>query len=166
VGGRRDSRADRGAAAVEFVLVLPVLVMLLFGIIEFGLYFAQQLSVSNAARQGARFAAVPNYTAGASGSTCAAILRQVQDAAGTIGRKGSDVSVTVTTNGNGSSCPTASNEADLGAAASAVPCIGNRVGQAVIVRAEFTGHLIIPLVVSDPAFHVTSTGTFRCEFDS
>jgi Flp pilus assembly protein TadG len=167
VGGRsRERGADRGAAAVEFVLVLPVLVMLLFGIIEFGLYFAQQLSVSNAARQGARFAAVPNYTGGVSGSTCAAILREVQDAAGTIGMKGSDVSVTVTTTGNAASCPTASNEADLGAAATTVPCIGNRVGQSVVVRAEFTGHLLIPLVVSDPAVHVTSTGTYRCEFDS
>jgi hypothetical protein len=34
-----------------------------------------------------------------------------------------------------------------------------------MVKAEFVGHLLIPLVFSDPLVHVTSTGTYRCEFD-
>jgi Flp pilus assembly protein TadG len=157
---------DSGAAAVEFVLVLPILIMLVFGIIEFGLYFAQQLSVSNAARQGARYAAVPNYDDnGVSQSTCAAILQQVQNAAGTIGMSGSDVSVTVTTTGGGSGCPTASADTDLGSDATTVPCAGSQLGDTVRVEAHFTGHLIIPLVLADPSVDVTSTGTYRCEFD-
>ncbi|MHB8996334.1 MAG: TadE/TadG family type IV pilus assembly protein [Armatimonadota bacterium] len=51
-GGRR------GAAAVEFALVLPLLLALLFGIIEFGLVFKDQLAILQAAREGSRIAAV------------------------------------------------------------------------------------------------------------
>jgi Flp pilus assembly protein TadG len=53
VGVRR-----RGAATVEFALVLPLLLGLLFGIIEFGLLFKDQLSIQQAAREGVRTAAV------------------------------------------------------------------------------------------------------------
>ena len=45
---------ERGAAAVEFALVFPVLVLLLVGIIEFGAMFNAQLLVQGAAREGAR----------------------------------------------------------------------------------------------------------------
>ena len=48
----------RGAATVEFALVLPLLLGLLFGIIEFGLLFKDQLSIQQAAREGVRTAAV------------------------------------------------------------------------------------------------------------
>jgi Flp pilus assembly protein TadG len=47
-------RRHRGAAAVEFALVLPFLVMILFGIMEFGYAFFIQSSVASAARVGVR----------------------------------------------------------------------------------------------------------------
>lgn len=47
-----------GTASVEFALVLPLLLGLLFGIIEFGLLFKDQLSLQQAAREGARTAGV------------------------------------------------------------------------------------------------------------
>lgn len=56
---RRNSD-DRGVAAVEFALVLPVLVILLLGIVEFGRVFNVQISLSNAAREGARTMAIEN----------------------------------------------------------------------------------------------------------
>lgn len=43
---------------VEFALVLPLFLLLLFGIMEAGWLFAQQVEVRNAAREGARIAAV------------------------------------------------------------------------------------------------------------
>lgn len=55
---RRLARDDRGAAAVEFALVLIPLLVLLLGIIEFGYIFNQQLTVTNAAREGARVLAI------------------------------------------------------------------------------------------------------------
>jgi Flp pilus assembly pilin Flp len=52
---RRD---QEGAAAVEFALLLPLLVLLLFGMIEFGLAFNTRIQATNAAREGARQAVV------------------------------------------------------------------------------------------------------------
>lgn len=60
---RRRAHDDRGAAAVEFALVLPVLVVITFGIIEFGNAYGAQLAVTNAARVAARSVAVGNSTA-------------------------------------------------------------------------------------------------------
>ena len=48
------SRDERGAAAVEFALVLPILILLVFGIIEFGFVFNRWLTVTHAAREGVR----------------------------------------------------------------------------------------------------------------
>ena len=47
-------RKDTGAAAVEFVLVLPILLALVFGIIYFGYIFAAQISLNSSARDAAR----------------------------------------------------------------------------------------------------------------
>ncbi len=45
---------EKGASAVEFALVLPVLMLILFGIIEFGFIFYDKAIVTNASREGAR----------------------------------------------------------------------------------------------------------------
>jgi hypothetical protein len=45
---------QKGAAAVEFAVVLPLLVLLLFGSIEFGLLLYNQEVITNASREGAR----------------------------------------------------------------------------------------------------------------
>ncbi len=47
---------EKGAAAVELAVILPVLFMLLFGIIEFGRYFWWRHSVTAAATEAARMA--------------------------------------------------------------------------------------------------------------
>jgi Flp pilus assembly protein TadG len=54
----RTRRADRGAAAVEMAIVLPLLFLVIAGIIDFGRYFFEQIQLSNAAREGARAAVV------------------------------------------------------------------------------------------------------------
>lgn len=53
----RDKRED-GQAMVEFALILPVFLLILCGIIDFGWLFYNQLSLNNACREGARYAVV------------------------------------------------------------------------------------------------------------
>ena len=48
----------RGQAMVEFALILPVFILILLGIMEFGLVFHQYLVVTAASREGARVAAL------------------------------------------------------------------------------------------------------------
>jgi Flp pilus assembly protein TadG len=52
---RRD---DRGVAALEFVLVFPFLVLMLFAIVAFGNYLSKTTQATGAARDGARVAAL------------------------------------------------------------------------------------------------------------
>jgi Flp pilus assembly protein TadG len=60
--GRRDmpEAPERGAAAVEFAIILPILLTLVMGIMEFGRAYNAQLSLTNAAREGVRVMAVSN----------------------------------------------------------------------------------------------------------
>jgi Flp pilus assembly protein TadG len=55
---RSKLRQENGAAAVEFAIVVSVLVMLVFGVLEFGLGFWQVQNLRAATREGARVAAV------------------------------------------------------------------------------------------------------------
>ena len=50
--------AEKGQAMVEFALVLPLLIALLCGIIDFGWLYYNQITLSNAAREGARYAVI------------------------------------------------------------------------------------------------------------
>lgn len=54
---RLRARPESGAVAVEFALVLPILVMLVFGIFTTGLAYSDHLAVTNAVREGARLGA-------------------------------------------------------------------------------------------------------------
>lgn len=54
----RRPRDDRGAALVEFALILPLLALVLFGTIEFAWTFSQHLDLRHGAREGARLTAV------------------------------------------------------------------------------------------------------------
>jgi Flp pilus assembly protein TadG len=67
-----DSR-DRGSVAVEFALLLPVLLLLIFGIIDFGRAINDQITLTQAAREGARLASL--------GYSTSAVTTRAQSAA-------------------------------------------------------------------------------------
>lgn len=56
--GRRIASSDRGAAAVEFAIVLPLLLLIVFGVIDFGRMLYSQVTLTQAAREGSRLLAL------------------------------------------------------------------------------------------------------------
>ena len=61
----RRLRGERGASAVEFALIVPLLIVLVLGIAEFGRAFQVQGTLSAAAREGVRVMALQNDPAAA-----------------------------------------------------------------------------------------------------
>lgn len=59
----RATPDERGAAAVEFALVSSLLFIVLFGVIQYGLYFNDSLSARQGVREGARQGVVRNFPA-------------------------------------------------------------------------------------------------------
>lgn len=55
---------ERGATAVEFALIAPLLLLLVFGIIDYGLYFSDSLSTRQGVREAARQGVVANFGSG------------------------------------------------------------------------------------------------------
>lgn len=55
---RRQEHREGGAAAVEFALVVPLLLLLVFGIVEFGRAYNAQVTLQHAVREGARYYAI------------------------------------------------------------------------------------------------------------
>jgi hypothetical protein len=154
---RSNSRPDEGAAAVEFALVMPLLIYLAFGIIAFGVVFAQQLSLGNAARQGARHGVVAHHT-------CKDIVDEVRQSATTIAMEEKYISVEVQIKSGDSpdaKCAAAPEEEGDSTVA---PCRDSSLDDELIVIARYTSELIIPLVIVEPTFTLEARGVFRCEF--
>ena len=56
-------RSDHGAELIEMAIVTPILLLLVFGIVDFGFMFQRYVVLTNAAVEGARVATMPGYTA-------------------------------------------------------------------------------------------------------
>jgi Flp pilus assembly protein TadG len=100
------SNGESGQTLVEFAALLPVLCLLLFGIIQFGVVFHDYISVTDASRVGARKAAVSRFVGDSGASAEAAALEAATSLdddlvtatcdADDWSEAGSDVSCTVT----------------------------------------------------------------------
>lgn len=75
-----QSVRERGAALVEFALVAPVLMLLIFGGFEYGMFFKDYLTVANTTRTGARVGSA----AGSSADADYQILQSVKAAAAAL----------------------------------------------------------------------------------
>jgi Flp pilus assembly protein TadG len=74
---RTSFRAHDGQTMAEFALVLPLLALLLFGVIQFGIAFNNYITLTDAVRAGARKGAVGRHLADPEAS----VVAQVQAAA-------------------------------------------------------------------------------------
>lgn len=75
---RLRGRAERGAVAVEFAFVLPLLLLLLLGTITGGLAFSRSIGLTNAVREGARFGATADADSGTWASDVLQRVRETQ----------------------------------------------------------------------------------------
>ena len=104
----RSHKSQRGAAALEFALVFPVLLLLLVGIVDFGMLMSTQSVVANAAREGARTAALSNNSMAAQ----SAVNRAIADLPGAT-NIGTTVTVGCTTSA-GAVCSLSDSTSDAG----------------------------------------------------
>jgi Flp pilus assembly protein TadG len=123
---------------VEFALVLPVLLLIVFGIIDFGRALNAQIELTGAAREGVRLAAL--------GYSDAAI--QAQAAAAAPGLSG--VTITVTASCAPGAGPTANAQVDVGYSFSFITPIGAVVG--LLGGSGFGGPIVL-----------TAQGVMPCE---
>ncbi len=145
----RHDRNDRGASAVEFALVVPILILILIGIVNFGFVLAQQISLNSAARQAARYAVVD-------GRTCAQIKSEGMSAGQTLGMtiSAGTVPTPVVTN-----C----------GADTLKPCAGTLPNTNITVTMTRTGSAN-RWIITAPPFNllavpvIRGTGVMRCEF--
>lgn len=84
----RRARGDRAAAVVEFALIVPILLLVVFGLIQYGMYFWAMQGGSDIARSAARMSAVGDP------ATCTAFRDRVK--AEIDGLTGSSPSATIT----------------------------------------------------------------------
>ena len=130
----RRGDGDRGAGVVEFALVLPLLMMLVFGVVQFGLLYNRQQALHASAREGARLAALPS-------ATSAEITQRALDALDGIPMSGTPT-VTITP-------------------AVTQPCVG-RLGDTVIVEVTVPTTIEIPVWGTESKI-LKGRGEFRCE---
>ena len=163
-------RKDTGAAAVEFALVLPILLALVFGIIYFGYIFAAQISLNGSARDAARAAVVQPLAGPGFGVKCSAVATAARLSASTIGiaSPGTSIGVTVTSP-SGTTCTYAS-----GVAAPAPVASDPDICQTVTgitratdnqLRVDLTYRAVSPVPRTPFSFNdLTARGAFQCEY--
>lgn len=95
-------RKDDGASLVEFAIMMPLLVLLLLGIVEFGWGLAQQIDVRHKARETLRQAIVDAPVADIEGHACAEDMVKSTDVTEVLlmtdVTQGGDISVRITAN--------------------------------------------------------------------
>jgi Flp pilus assembly protein TadG len=76
---RAAFRSERGQSVTEFALVLPLIVLLLFGVIQFGITFNNYITLTDAVRAGARKGAVSRHEQDPVGVTVDQVRRAATD---------------------------------------------------------------------------------------
>lgn len=72
-------RDERGAAAVEFALVVPILIMLLLGTISSGISYSHSVGLTNAVREGSRFGATADASSAVAAAWADNVISRVRD---------------------------------------------------------------------------------------
>jgi Flp pilus assembly protein TadG len=158
---RSSTRSERGVSAVEFAIVMSVLMMFVFGTIQFGIAFNRNQGLQASAREGARIASI--------GGTQSDIKTRVQQAQSLFDPADIRIKIDYSTNGGtsyGSALCDDSTGTPCTSNAAPTPCyttgIGNLVRVTATVPASSKYAIFIPLW-GNKEITFNSTGVFRCE---
>lgn len=166
-GKRTRAEADGGAVAVEAALIIPfILLPILFGIIGFGVFLSEQLSLTNGARQAARVGVVNSADA-----TCLGLLTEVRDSVGTLNLKPQMVKMTVTVGGV-TKCTPALGTGPDGLPAyntsnnTAKPCLNSSTNAELKVDVTYDSTLgVFGIIFGDTTVTMDGKGVYRCEYN-
>ncbi len=146
---KRREKGEKGQALVEFALLVPIFLILLFAIVDFGMGFYSWITVTNSAREGARLGSVQ--------ATEQQIIDRVHAASDLINE---DTKMTVTVG-----CGPSSDPPPTGTCPS-------QPGESVVVRVDYDYDLITPLAslvaflsgdIIGPTLTLSSTAEMRLE---
>ncbi len=150
----RRGGGERGASAVEFALVMPILLMLVFAIISYGFLFAQDLALGNAARQTARYGAVENRT-------CDEVKAEALAAAAPLVNLNQAGSVIEIKRGTAS----AATKTTICALGTDQPCKGSADKENIYVTLKFQANVLISVIPGmGSTKQLAGEGVFRCEW--
>ena len=167
---RRMSRGDSGASAVEFALIVPLLMLIIFGIINFGILFSQQITINNGVREGARRAVVADPAAPP--RSCDQIITSVRNQLSGIALNAAQVQIKVSQNGwsDGNGCGSSSATTNFGGSGTNIPCTNgynaaNHSGS-LVVEARYPSSIPVSFPPFPTTMTLTSKAVYRCEFTS
>ncbi|MDA8436319.1 MAG: pilus assembly protein [Actinomycetales bacterium] len=161
----RRSVDDSGASAVEFALVLPLLLLVVFGIINFGVVFSQQLTLNNAVRSGARSGVVVGQLL-----DCPAIRSKVSGDLSGLAMDPAIASARVTLlTASGSVVTTPCSGAflllsDQTTGAGVYPCAGSAPGTSVVVDGQYPSSLPVSFPPFPTTLPLSAKAVYVCEF--
>lgn len=157
--------ASRGQSLVEFALVLPLLLLILLAIIQFGFIFNTQVTITNAAREGARAATIYPYSLAGSqsgppacntttkatndGCRNAYALYYAQQAFGTLSRTSPQFVTTGTWTQSGSAPTMTYTNGDIVVTYTVPANVADsdpRTGERVTIQVTYRQDLFVPLV--------------------
>lgn len=149
-------RREEGVAAVEFALIVGVLALLLFGMMEYGLFFLQSQTLKAGAREGARQAAV--------GADLAAVKQAVSNGSGGA-ISGSSAAISMSVSGSTqTTCTTSSSDDTRGKEVTVTIDTGSGANYpSGLTSSTVTSFRIDVPFLPHVDIHPTITGTFRCE---
>lgn len=164
---RYRARRDHGAAAVEFALVLPILLSIVLGIIAFGFIFASQISLNSAARDAARAGVVQPLSG--TGLSCADIAKLARASSHPLGGAAQSVDVTVRDYKNNIACTfPAGNSSPSAGADTKFPCSGSNLSADPLLSVQLTYVAEVPFKVpylpGSSQQPLTANGSFQCEY--
>ncbi len=139
-----------GSPAVEFGLIAPVLLLMLFGIVKFGIVLNNYIELSDGVRSGARQLAISRVNAGSASTPWTDTNSAVTSSAANLTK----ASITITMTVNGTAC---TNDSNCATALSAA------MGLAASVTATYPCDLSIMGVNYAPSCVLSSQSTERIE---